>query len=163
GPYSDWIAYGMGLEPASGIAQLTGYPGGPPMRSGISLTDPLTGLAATVAVLTALRHRRRTGGGQGIGPSQHEAATPRVEGGRRVWRWSAGGRGGGGSRSWTPAPQGVFRCRGDDEWTAITCHDDAEWERLCDAARHPEWKQDERFADLLARHANHDALDDAIA
>src|SRR5262249_7131931 len=34
---------------------------------------------------------------------------------------------------------------------------------LCDAARHPEWKQDERFADLLARHANHDALDDAIA
>ena len=43
GPYSDYSAYGMGLEPMSGLSQLTGYPGGPPMRSGLSFTDPYSG------------------------------------------------------------------------------------------------------------------------
>ncbi|MCH8161353.1 MAG: CoA transferase, partial [Chloroflexi bacterium] len=36
GPMSDWSAYGMGLEPASGVSQITGYKDGPPMRSGLS-------------------------------------------------------------------------------------------------------------------------------
>jgi len=163
GPYRDWIAYGMGLEPASGISQLTGYPGGAPMRSGISLTDPLTGLAAAVAVLTALRHRRRTGEGQYLDLSEHEAALPLVAGALLDYQMNGRVPERRGNRSFTHAPQGVYPCAGDDEWIAITCHDDAEWERLCTATGHPEWKDDERFAGLLARHANHDALDAAIA
>jgi benzylsuccinate CoA-transferase BbsF subunit len=159
GPYRDWIAYGMGLEPASGISQLTGYPGGDPKRSGISLTDPLSGLAATVAVLIALYHRRRTGEGQYIDLSEQEAAIPLVA--RALLDQQMNGRAPErrGNRSWFAAPQGVYQCDGDDEWIAITCHTDDEWERLCDAAGRPDWKSDERFADLLARHANHDALD----
>jgi benzylsuccinate CoA-transferase BbsF subunit len=163
GPYRDWIAYGMGLEPASGISQLTGYAGGGPKRSGISLTDPLTGLAAAIAVLIALYHRRRTGEGQHIDLSEQEAAIPLVA--RAILDQQMNGRAPErrGNRSWFAAPQGVYPCKGDDEWLVVTCHDDMEWERLCEATNHPEWKTDERFADLLARHANHDALDEAIA
>jgi crotonobetainyl-CoA:carnitine CoA-transferase CaiB-like acyl-CoA transferase len=163
GPYRDWTAYGMGLEPASGISQLTGYPGEGPKRSGISLTDPLTGLAAAVAVLIALYQRRRTGEGQYIDLSEQEAAIPLVA--RALLDQQMNGRAPErrGNRSWFAAPQGVYPCKGNDEWLAISCHTDAEWERLCDATGHPEWKTDERFADLLARHANHDALDAALA
>ncbi|MGD9889969.1 MAG: CaiB/BaiF CoA transferase family protein [Dehalococcoidia bacterium] len=163
GPYRDWIAYGMGLEPASGISQLTGYADGGPKRSGISLTDPLSGLAATVAVLIALYHRRHTGEGQYIDLSEQEAAIPLVA--RAILDQQMNHRAPArrGNRSWFAAPQGVYPCAGEDEWIAITCHNDAEWERLCTAANHPEWQTDERFADLLARHANHDALDDAIS
>lgn len=163
GPYRDWIAYGMGLEPASGISQLTGYAGQGPKRSGISLTDPLSGLAAAVAVLIALYHRRRTGEGQYIDLSEQEAAIPLVA--RALLDQQMNGRAPErrGNRSWFAAPQGVYPCAGDDEWIAITCHDDAEWERLCEAIGHRELTADERFADLLARHANHDALDVAIA
>ena len=162
-PYRDWIAYGMGLEPASAISQLTGYPGGDPKRSGISLTDPLSGLAAAAAVLIALRHRRRTGEGQFIDLSEHEAAIPLVAGALLDQQMNDRAPERRGNRSSFAAPQGVYPCAGEDEWVAITCHTDAEWERLCDATGHPEWKTDERFADLLARHSNHDALDEAIA
>jgi crotonobetainyl-CoA:carnitine CoA-transferase CaiB-like acyl-CoA transferase len=163
GPYRDWIAYGMGLEPASGISQLTGYPGGGPMRSGISLTDPLSGLAAAVAVLIALYHRRRTGEGQYIDLSEHEAAIPLVAGALLDQQMNGRAPERRGNRSWFAAPQGVYPCAGDDEWIAITCHTDAEWGRLCDATGHPEWRDDVRFADVLARHAHHDVLDELIA
>lgn len=163
GPYRDWVAYGMGLEPASGISQTTGYAGGPPMRSGISLTDPLSGLAAAAAVLMALRHRRATGKGQYIDLSEHEAAIPLI--GDALLDYQMNGRlpERRGNRSWFAAPQGCYPCAGDDEWLVLSCHNDAEFERLCDAAGHPEWKEDERFADVLARHENHDALDTLLA
>jgi len=162
GPYRDWTAYGMGLEPASGIAQLTGYAGDGPTRSGVSLTDPLSGLAAAVAVLIALYHRRRTGDGQYIDLSEQEAAIPLVAGALLDQQMNDRAPIRRGNRSWFAAPQGVYPCAGDDEWVAITCHNDAEWERLCQATGHPEWSTDARFADLLARHANHDALDEVI-
>ncbi len=163
GPYRDWIAYGMGLEPASGISQSTGYPGGPPIRSGISLTDPLTGLAAAAAVLMALRYRRLTDRGQYIDLSEHEAAIPLVGDALIDYQMNDRRPERRGNRSWFAAPQGVYPCAGEDEWVAVSCHNDAEFERLCDAAGHAEWKDDERFADLLARHDNHDALDAVIA
>jgi crotonobetainyl-CoA:carnitine CoA-transferase CaiB-like acyl-CoA transferase len=163
GPYRDWIAYGMGLEPASGISQLTGYADGDPKRSGISLTDPLSGLAGAVAVLIALYHRRRTGEGQYIDLSEQEAAIPLVAAALLDQQMNGRAPERRGNRSWFAAPQGVYPCAGDDEWIAITCHTDAEFEALCTATGHHEWKDDERFADLLARHANHDALDELIA
>jgi len=49
-PWADYTAYGMGLEPASGISQITGYRNGPPMRTGISFTDPIAGLLGAGAV-----------------------------------------------------------------------------------------------------------------
>ena len=76
GPYSDWSAYGMGLEPSSGVSQLTGYAGGPPMRSGLSFTDPYSGFLGAGAVLSALHYRKRTGKGQYIDLSEQEAAIP---------------------------------------------------------------------------------------
>lgn len=163
GPYRDWIAFGMGLEPASGISQLTGYPGGDPMRSGISLTDPLTGLSAAVAVLAALHHRRRTGEGQYIDLSEHEAAIPLVAGALLDYQMNGRRPERRGNRSAGAAPQGVYPCAGEDEWIAITCRTDAEWRSLCAATGHPEWADDARFADLPVRHANHDALDALIA
>src|SRR3990170_4326628 len=76
GPWRDYTAYGMGLEPAAGISSLTGYPGGDPMRTGMSFTDPYSGIAGAGAVLAALHYRRRTGKGQYIDLSEHEAAVP---------------------------------------------------------------------------------------
>ena len=76
GPMRDYGAYGMGLEPASGISSITGYKDGPPMRSGLSFTDPYSGFVGAGAVLTALHYRRRTGKGQYIDLSEQEAAIP---------------------------------------------------------------------------------------
>src|SRR3990172_8334513 len=66
----------MSLEPASGISSITGYAGGPPIRSGLSFTDPYSGFIAAGAILTALNYRRRTVKGQYIDLSEQEAGIP---------------------------------------------------------------------------------------
>ena len=163
GPQADYTAYGTGLECASGIAQLTGYRGGPPIRSGISFTDPIAGIMGAGAVLAALHYRRRSGKGQFIDLSQQEAAIPLI--GVALMDYVMNGRvqERQGNRSAVAAPQGCYPCRGDDRWLVISIDGDDEWSSFCRAAGHPEWERDERFADILGRHEHHDALDELIA
>ena len=162
GPYRDYTAYGMGLEGASGITSITGYRGGPPMRSGVSFTDPVTAIAAVGAVLLALRHRERTGQGQYIDMSQQEAAIPFVGAALMEYQMTRRVPARRGNRSAVAAPQGCYRCRGDDRWLVISVSDDEEWASFCDAVGHPEWRGDGRFASGAVRHQNHDALDTLI-
>jgi len=162
GPYSDWSAYGMGLEPASGVSQLTGYLGGAPLRSGLSFTDPYSGFAGAGAVLAALHYRRRTGKGQYIDLSEQEAAVPLL--GAALMDYAMNGRLPEriGNRSPWAAPQGCYRCAGDDDWLVISIESDDEWSAFCGATGHPEWSQDERYAGVLGRVAHHDELDKMI-
>ncbi len=162
GPWKDYSAYGMGLEPASGISSMTGYRGSDPLRSGISFTDPYSGMVGAGAVLAALHYRRRTGKGQYIDLSEHEAAIPVV--GYALMDYAMNKRipERTGNRSHWYAPQGCYQCKNDDDWLVITIRNDLEWAALCGATGHPEWETDKRFADVLGRFANHDALDEAI-
>lgn len=162
GPMRDLSGYGMGLEPASGLSSITGYIDGPPMRSGLSFTDPYSGFLGAGAVLTALAYRRRTGKGQYIDLSEQEAAIPIVGAAIMEQQMTGRVRGRIGNRSDYAFPQGVYRCAGDDRWVAISCQDDAAFERLANATGHAEWLDDARFATVLARRDNADALDAAI-
>jgi crotonobetainyl-CoA:carnitine CoA-transferase CaiB-like acyl-CoA transferase len=162
GPWRDYAGYGMGLEPASGMASLTGYRDGDPLRTGISFTDPYSGIVGAGAALSALVARRRTGKGQYIDLSEQEAAIPivgyalldKVMNNRDPKRI--------GNRSLWYAPQGCYRCVGDDAWVVITARNDGEWAALAQVAGHPEWAQDRRFADVLSRFENHDEIDRLI-
>jgi len=162
GPMRDFAGYGMGLEPASGLSSITGYEGGPPIRSGLSFTDPYSGFLGAGAVLTALHYRRRTGKGQMIDLSEQEAAIPLM--GAALMEYQMNGRvpGRHGNRSPWWAPQGCYPCAGADRWCVIACRDDAEFARMAAAMGHPEWAEDERFGTVLARVEHHDALDEAI-
>lgn len=162
GPWRDFSAYGMGLEPASGISSITGYEGGDPLRTGISFTDPYSGIVGAGAVLAALVYRRRTGKGQYIDLSEQEAAIPVV--GYALMDYAMNGRAPRriGNRSYWFAPQGCYPCSGEDNWLVITVRDDTEFAAMARAMGHPEWAADKRFAGNAARMANHDALDALI-
>jgi benzylsuccinate CoA-transferase BbsF subunit len=141
GPWRDYAAYGMGLEPASGISAFTGYRGGDPLRSGISFTDPYTGIMGAGAVLAALHYRQRTGRGQLIDLSQQEGAIALLGPALMDYQWNGRVAERLGNRSSWAAPQGCYRCRGDDNWLVLTVRDDAEWQAFCGAAGHPEWTE----------------------
>ncbi len=162
GPWREYSAYGMGLEPASGIASLTGYPGGDPTRTGISFTDPYSGILGAGAVLAALHYRRRTGKGQYIDLSEQEAAIPVI--GYALMDYILNQRlpSRRGNRSPWFAPQGCYPCRGDDRWLVLTIRGDAEWRAFCEASGQPQWAEDERFGDVLGRLRHHDQLDELI-
>ena len=163
GPWRDFSAYGMGLEPASGISSVTGYEGGDPLRTGISFTDPYSGIAGAGAVLAALAYRNRSGKGQYIDLSEQESAIPVI--GYALMDYAMNGRlpQRTGNRSHWHAPQGVYPCAGDDNWIAVTVRDDSEWAALAGAMGHPEWAEDPRFADVLARFEHHDEIDALIS
>jgi formyl-CoA transferase len=70
GPYAHRAGYDFLIQGMGGLMSVTGerdaLPGGGPQKAGVALTDIMTGMYATVAVLTALTHRDRTGEGQHI-------------------------------------------------------------------------------------------------
>jgi crotonobetainyl-CoA:carnitine CoA-transferase CaiB-like acyl-CoA transferase len=58
--------YDLLVQGLAGLMSITGAPDGEPMKVGVALVDVLSGLFATVGILTALRHRDRTGEGQRV-------------------------------------------------------------------------------------------------
>ena len=70
GPYSRRPGYDFLVQGMGGFMSITGeaddQPGGGPQKGGVAVTDLMTGMYATVAILAALAHRDRTGEGQYI-------------------------------------------------------------------------------------------------
>ena len=70
GPYATRAGYDMIIQAAGGFMSLTGerddLPGGGPQKGGVAVSDLMTGMYATVAVLAALAWREKSGKGQYI-------------------------------------------------------------------------------------------------
>ena len=163
GPERDFIAYGTNVEQLSGLCHLTGYEGGPPQKTGISYGDPVAGIAAAGAIALALWDRRRSGRGQYVEVAQRENLINMI--GEQVVAYSMTGREPPrrGNRDSSMAPHGCYPCPGDDQWLTIACEDDAQFAALCRAMGRPELASDARFADVVSRYRNQDALDALIA
>ncbi len=171
GPERDFIAYGTNAEQLSGFCHLTGYKDGPSQKTGISYGDPIAGIAAAGAVALALWDRRRTGRGQYVEVAQRENLINVI--GEHIVGYSMQGREPprSGNRHSSMAPHGCYPCAGaqtggrppDDQWVAIACEGDAQFAALCKTVGHPELAGDARFADVVSRHRNQDALDGLIS
>ncbi|MBI2914025.1 MAG: CoA transferase [Chloroflexi bacterium] len=163
GPERDFIVYGTTAEQLAGLCHLMGYPGGPPQKTGISYGDPINGIAAAGAVGLGLWHRRRSGRGQYIEVAQRENLINLI--GEYIVGYSMNHaepprRG---NRHSSMAPHGCYPCTGDDQWLTIACETDGQFAALCGVMGRPELTTDPRFADVVSRHRDQDALDQAIA
>ncbi len=163
GPIAGYVAYGPTQVPMMGLAALTGYPGGGPREVGLSYGDPNAGLHAACAILAALAHRRRTGEGQSIDMSQWEAALPLVVEGLLTYQMTGAPPPRMGNRDQFEAPQGVFRCRGDDEWVAVSCWSDDEWHNLARAIGRSDLADDPALATRAGRKTREAEMETAIA
>lgn len=140
GPWRDYVGWALNFEQTSGMAAATGYAEGPPCNLQ-GPADPIVGVHAGVALLAALEHRRRTGGGQLIEIAQIEvaacvAAEPVIEFSMNaVVQPRQGNR----SRGCT---QGVYATAVGDEWVAISVRHDADWVGLVDVMGRPDLHRD---------------------
>ncbi|MGE5161124.1 MAG: CaiB/BaiF CoA transferase family protein, partial [Betaproteobacteria bacterium] len=70
GPHADRAGYDFIIQAMGGFMSITGErddrPGGGPQKAGVAVSDLMTGMYSTVAILAALAHRERTGQGQHI-------------------------------------------------------------------------------------------------
>jgi benzylsuccinate CoA-transferase BbsF subunit len=159
GPLAKHPGLGLVLTALSGFVSITGWPDRPPSGLYGAFTDFVAPLFNAIALTAALEYRRRTGKGQCLDVSQHEAAMHCIEPlflesvvNRREPKTE-------GNRLASAAPHGIYRCQGDDRWCAIAVFTDEEWENFCRVIGSPAWTKDPRFNTLLGRKQNEDELD----
>lgn len=68
GPYAERPGYDFMIQGMGGLMSITGerddLPGGGPQKAGVAVTDIITGMYASVAILAAIQERQRSGLGQ---------------------------------------------------------------------------------------------------
>ena len=64
-----------------------------------------------------------------------------------------------GNRTPLFSPHGVFQCKGDDRWVAITALNEGEWQSFCKAIGNPALAGQKEFATLADRKKNEDKLE----
>ncbi len=163
GPYSEYVGFGASFEALCGLTMLRGYrDDDPTTTSAVFHMDPTSGATGAFAVLCALRRRAETGVGELVEFAQSEAMMQHI-GEYFVDAERTGRRHGPyGNRHVTHAPQGCYRCIGDDRWLVLSVETDEQWAGLCTALGRPGLVDDARFATAADRQANHDELDGLI-
>jgi crotonobetainyl-CoA:carnitine CoA-transferase CaiB-like acyl-CoA transferase len=162
GPYSQYPGQATTLEATHGLAYVTGYRDGEPSKAGQSFVDFLATWALVSGTMLGLRYKHRFGKGLWVDVGMYQLGTTMLS--ERVLDWEANQRLGEriGNRHPFLAPQGCYRCAGDDAWCTLLARDDAEWAALCRTIGRPELASDERFATNDLRRTNHDAIDAII-
>ncbi|RAY15609.1 hypothetical protein DPM19_07390 [Actinomadura craniellae] len=163
GPSSSHQGMGKTMEPAAGMTSLMGYPDGTPVLTGPALMDPVGGLNAVAAVVSALELRERTGRGSRVLVPQVEAAASWI--GEYILEQVETGS------TWVPdgnhvphaAPHGAYPCAGDDAWIAIAVADDRQWRALCTTLGAHDLADDPAFQRLADRQAAQGLLDDVLS
>ena len=161
GPWRDRVGFAQTMEQVSGLSWATGYRDGPPVMPN-GPCDPLGGMHAAFAVLTALVQRDTTGVGSMVEAPLVESALNLAA--EEILEFSAFGRVGErlGNRCRERAPQGVYRCEGDEHWIAVSVEDE-QWPALVNLLGAPAWAQDPALSTVAGRFDAHDRLDQHLA
>jgi crotonobetainyl-CoA:carnitine CoA-transferase CaiB-like acyl-CoA transferase len=157
----EWVkkpGYDLAIQGLGGLASLTGFPDGPPLKSGVSIADLAAGLYGLVGILVALHARARTGRGQHVDVSMLDgqislltfhAASHFATGAVPTRR---------GNQHPSIVPYETFRA--SDGYVNIACGNDSLWRALCQAVGEPltALMADPGYGTNAARVANRDKL-----
>jgi crotonobetainyl-CoA:carnitine CoA-transferase CaiB-like acyl-CoA transferase len=162
GPRRDSAGYEALMQAFSGIMSITGEPGGPPLRAGVSFLDLTTGIFCAYGVANALLHRAKTGLGQRVDASLLETAVTLLNYHAEGFLLTGAVPKPLGSSHPSLSPYRTFRCR-DGQWVFIAGANDRFWQRLVEALDLRALRDDERFAKNLGRVRHRVELEAAVA
>ncbi|MDO8693172.1 MAG: CoA transferase [Sheuella sp.] len=160
GPYRDRPGFGVIGEAMGGLRHLSGEPGRPPVRVGVSIGDTLSGLQAVIGVMMALRHREQQGGqGQEVDVALYESVFNMME--SLLPEYSKFGviREPAGSSLPGIAPSNAYLCK-DGKYALIAGNGDSIFKRLMEKIGRLDLANDPRFA-VNAGRAEHAGFIDA--
>jgi succinate---hydroxymethylglutarate CoA-transferase len=157
GSRKSWPGYDYLMQAEAGHMSLTGEPGSPPARYGLSIVDLMTGLAAAFGLLAGVMSARATGRGMDVDTSLFDVALHNLNY-PGTWFLNAGTVTGRTPRSAHPSltPSQLYRTK--DGWIFIMCNKEKFWGVLAQALGRPEWTTDPDFATFEARLANRERV-----
>ena len=156
GPLSNKAGYDFAIQAEAGLMSITGEPDGEPQKVGVAVTDLMTGVYATTAILAALHERGRTGKGRVIDASLFDVQVAMLanQGANQLIGHTTPKRMGNAHPNIVPYQ--VFPTR--DGHMVLAVGNDGQFARLCDAAGHSALSRDARFSSNPARVEHRQAL-----
>ncbi len=160
GPYAARGAYDMIVQGMGGIMSITGEPGRPPVRVGVSIGDIAAALFTAVGILAALCHARATGEGQLVDVAMLDCQVAILE--NAIIRHLVTGEVPGplGARHPSIAPFEAFPAADGHVILAVGTK---QWERFCRAIARPDLVRHPHFATNALRAEHADALCEILA
>ena len=165
GPYADRAGYDFIVQGMGGFMSVTGerddMPGGGPQKAGVAISDLMTGMYASTAILAALAHRDRSGRGQHIDAALLDTTVAMMA--VMDMNYLVGGKppGRAGNAHQSIVPYEVFRCA--DGHLILGVGNDGQFARFCEVAGRREWAADPRFATNAQRVGNRAVLVPLVA
>lgn len=149
-------AFDLMMQARGGGMSLTGEPGGPPLRMGVSITDHVAGIYAVTGILAALHAREQTGLGQKIEVPLFSTMISLLsyEAGFCLYSGEIPGPVGSGHRSLMP----YNAVRTSNGYIVIDAHLPKFWKALCRVLDQAELENHPRFESLKTRNENRDEL-----
>ena len=165
GPYADRAGYDYIIQGMGGLMSITGLPdgepGGGPMRVGVAVVDLFTGLYTTIAVLSALYRRERSGEGAHIDMALFDSQLAMLANQASNALVSGNDPPRQGNTHPNIVPYQPFAA--SDQPIIIAIGNNRQFERLAEICGHGEWAIDPRFADNGSRVSNRAAMVEEIA
>lgn len=157
-PYAERPAYDYVIQALTGVMALTGDPEGPPTKTGYSAVDNSTAIMGAMGLLAKLVEGK---GGQ-VDVAMYDAMLSQLNYIAGAWL-NAHEQPCRFPRSAHPyiVPAQIFETR--DGWIAVFVTHDEFWRRFSEEVGHPEWVTDPRFATMVARRENRDAVLASVA
>jgi formyl-CoA transferase len=160
GPYAHRAGYDFLIQGMGGLMSVTGerddLPGGGPQKAGVALTDLMTGMYSTIAILAALTHRDRTGEGQYIDMALLDVQVAMLanmgsnylNSGKAPKRW--------GNAHANIVPYQTFACA--DGYIIVATGNDGQYQKFVEVGGRADLATHERYATNPLRVKNRDEL-----
>lgn len=160
GPYAHRAGYDFLIQGMGGLMSVTGerddLPGGGPQKAGVALTDLMTGMYATIAILAALTHRDRSGEGQYIDMALLDVQVAMLanmgsnylNSGKAPKRW--------GNAHPNIVPYQTFAC--SDGYIIVASGNDGQYQKFVEVGGRPDLATHERYATNPLRVQHRDEL-----
>ncbi|OZI42857.1 CaiB/BaiF CoA transferase family protein [Bordetella genomosp. 4] len=160
GPCATLPGYDFMIQGLGGLMSITGerddLPGGGPQKAGVAVTDIITGMYATVAILAAIQERHRSGLGQHLDIALLDCHVAMLANQNSNYFTSGKAPTRAGNAHQNVVPYQVFAA--SDGHLIVATGNESQYRAYCKAIGAPELGDDPRFATNRLRVTNRDVL-----
>jgi formyl-CoA transferase len=165
GPHRELPGYDFIIQACGGFMSITGerddQPGGGPQKAGVAVSDLMTGMYASTAILAAVAHRERSGTGQLIDLALYDVMLAMLANMNMNYLTTGRAPGRAGNAHPNIVPYQVFAAA--DGQLVIAVGNDAQFVRFCEVAGVPGLAVDGRYARNADRVRHRDTLVPALS